>query len=98
MYNEKILPLKNKIDCQILTSCNLYIGSNVSGYIGMVCDTLKNSIPKAVVYCQVLSAKRSLLNQFYAHVGRQEVKYFNFMYFTEINHRRESDGLHVTCL
>ncbi|KAH9794496.1 Dynamin-related protein 1C [Citrus sinensis] len=48
------------------------IGSNVSGYIGMVCDTLKNSIPKAVVYCQVLAAKRSLLNQFYAHVGRQE--------------------------
>ncbi|KAK3222204.1 hypothetical protein Dsin_009229 [Dipteronia sinensis] len=48
------------------------IGSNVSAYIGMVCDTLKNSIPKAVVYCQVLSAKRSLLNPFYAHIGRQE--------------------------
>ncbi|KAK1552804.1 hypothetical protein Q3G72_023763 [Acer saccharum] len=48
------------------------IGSNVSAYIGMVCDTLKNSIPKAVVYCQVLTAKRSLLNHFYAHVGRQE--------------------------
>ncbi|KAJ4825856.1 Dynamin- protein 1E [Turnera subulata] len=28
------------------------IGSNVSSYIGMVADTLKNTIPKAVVYCQ----------------------------------------------
>ncbi|KAF6150776.1 hypothetical protein GIB67_020859 [Kingdonia uniflora] len=50
------------------------IGSNVSSYVGMVCDTLKNSIPKAVVYCQVREAKRALLNQFYAHVGRREKK------------------------
>ncbi|KAF2305623.1 hypothetical protein GH714_007097 [Hevea brasiliensis] len=48
------------------------IGSNVNAYIGMVCDTMKNSIPKAVVYCQVREAKRSLLNQFYAQVGRRE--------------------------
>ncbi|KAK9276032.1 hypothetical protein L1049_005563 [Liquidambar formosana] len=48
------------------------IGSNVSAYIGMVCDTLKNSIPKAVVYCQVREAKRSLLNHFYIQVGRRE--------------------------
>ncbi|OAY25314.1 phragmoplastin DRP1C [Manihot esculenta] len=48
------------------------IGSNVNSYIGMVCDTLKNSIPKAVVYCQVREARRSLLNQFYAQVGRRE--------------------------
>uniref|UniRef100_A0A6N2M3K5 Dynamin-type G domain-containing protein n=1 Tax=Salix viminalis TaxID=40686 RepID=A0A6N2M3K5_SALVM len=48
------------------------IGSNVSAYIGMVCDTLRNSIPKAVVYCQVREAKRSLLNNFYAQVGRRE--------------------------
>ncbi len=50
-------------------------GANVNAYINMVCDTLKNSIPKAVVYCQVREAKRSLLNQFYAHVGRREVKF-----------------------
>ncbi|RWR79573.1 dynamin-related protein 1C [Cinnamomum micranthum f. kanehirae] len=50
------------------------IGSNVSSYIGMVCDTLKNSIPKAVVYSQVREAKRSLLNHFYAQVGGREKK------------------------
>ncbi|KAI8537740.1 hypothetical protein RHMOL_Rhmol09G0048100 [Rhododendron molle] len=48
------------------------IGSNVTAYVNMVCDTLRLSIPKAVVYCQVLQAKRSLLNQFYANVGRRE--------------------------
>ncbi|XP_019171260.1 PREDICTED: dynamin-related protein 1C [Ipomoea nil] len=48
------------------------IGSNVSAYVNMVCDTLKNTIPKAVVYCQVREAKRSLLNKFYSEVGRRE--------------------------
>ncbi|KAL6351533.1 hypothetical protein AAG906_040887 [Vitis piasezkii] len=48
------------------------IGSNVSGYISMICETLKNSIPKAVVYCQVREAKRSLLSHFYAQLGRRE--------------------------
>ncbi|GMN38425.1 hypothetical protein TIFTF001_007653 [Ficus carica] len=48
------------------------IGSNVSAYINMVCETLKNSIPKAVVYCQVREAKRSLLGHFYAQLGRKE--------------------------
>ncbi|KAL2509724.1 Dynamin-related protein 1C [Forsythia ovata] len=48
------------------------IGSNVTAYINMICDSLKNTIPKAVVYCQVLEAKRSLLNRFYAQVGRKE--------------------------
>ncbi|XP_009762971.1 phragmoplastin DRP1C [Nicotiana tabacum] len=48
------------------------IGSNVSAYISMVCETLRNTIPKAVVFCQVREAKRSLLNHFYAQVGRRE--------------------------
>ncbi|KAK8537343.1 hypothetical protein V6N12_043509 [Hibiscus sabdariffa] len=48
------------------------IGSNVNAYIAMVCDTLRNTIPKAVVYCQVREAKRSLLSNFYAQVGRRE--------------------------
>ncbi|KAL5162358.1 Dynamin-related protein 1C [Glycine soja] len=48
------------------------IGSNVNGYINMVLDTLKNSIPKAVVHCQVREAKRSLLNHFYVQVGKRE--------------------------
>ncbi|CAI0459353.1 unnamed protein product [Linum tenue] len=48
------------------------IGSNVNAYINMVCDTLRNSVPKAVVYCQVREAKRSLLNHFYTQIGRRE--------------------------
>ncbi|CAN1151488.1 Phragmoplastin DRP1C [Linum perenne] len=48
------------------------IGSNVNAYINMVCDTLRNSIPKAVVYCQVREAKRSLLNYFYTQIGKRE--------------------------
>lgn len=50
------------------------IGSNVSSYVNMVSDTLKNTIPKAVVYCQVREAKQSLLNYFYTQVGRKEGK------------------------
>ncbi|CAL9029076.1 unnamed protein product [Prunus brigantina] len=48
------------------------IGSNVSSYVGMVSETLKNSIPKAVVHCQVREAKRSLLNNFYIQLGKME--------------------------
>ncbi|RVX14358.1 Dynamin-related protein 1E [Vitis vinifera] len=48
------------------------IGSNVSQYVAMVSETLKNSIPKAVVHCQVREAKRSLLDHFYTQVGKKE--------------------------
>ncbi|XP_058204799.1 phragmoplastin DRP1E [Rhododendron vialii] len=50
------------------------IGSNVSSYVGMVSETLKTTIPKAVVYCQVRQAKQSLLNHFYAQIGKKEGK------------------------
>ncbi|XWS49622.1 hypothetical protein CRYUN_Cryun12cG0018900 [Craigia yunnanensis] len=50
------------------------IGSNVSSYVGMVSDTLRNTIPKAVVYCQVREAKQSLLYHFYIQVGKKEGK------------------------
>ncbi|XP_022737243.1 dynamin-related protein 1E-like isoform X1 [Durio zibethinus] len=50
------------------------IGSNVSSYVGMVSDTLRNTIPKAVVYCQVREAKQSLLDHFYIQVGKKEGK------------------------
>ncbi|XP_017985067.1 PREDICTED: dynamin-related protein 1E, partial [Theobroma cacao] len=50
------------------------IGSNVSSYVGMVSETLKNTIPKAVVYCQVREAKQSLLNRFYTLLGKKEAK------------------------
>lgn len=49
------------------------IGSTISSYIGMVSDTLRNTIPKAVVYCQVREAKRSLLDHFYTQLGKKEV-------------------------
>lgn len=48
------------------------IGSNVSSYIGMVSETLKNTIPKAAVYCQVREARQSLLNHFYTQLGKKE--------------------------
>jgi hypothetical protein len=48
-------------------------GSNVLAYVTMVCDLLKNSLPKAVVHCQVREAKRSLLDHFYTQVGKREV-------------------------
>ncbi|KAF9689714.1 hypothetical protein SADUNF_Sadunf01G0120900 [Salix dunnii] len=50
------------------------IGSNVSSYIVMVSQTMRNSIPKAVVHCQVKEAKRSLLDHFYTQVGKKEGK------------------------
>nr|DAD47567.1 TPA_asm: hypothetical protein HUJ06_017504 [Nelumbo nucifera] len=50
------------------------IGSNVSSYVNMVSETLRHSIPKAVVHCQVREAKRSLLDYFYAQVGKKEGK------------------------
>ncbi|KAK7339249.1 hypothetical protein VNO77_19905 [Canavalia gladiata] len=50
------------------------IASNVSSYIGLVADTLRNTIPKAVVYCQVRQAKQSLLNHFYTQIGKKEGK------------------------
>ncbi|KAG6633607.1 phragmoplastin DRP1E-like [Carya illinoinensis] len=50
------------------------IGSNVSSYVQMVSETLKNTIPKAVVHCQVREAKRSLLDHFYTQLGKKEGK------------------------
>ncbi|KAK8945659.1 Dynamin-related protein 1E [Platanthera guangdongensis] len=50
------------------------IASNVSSYIGMVSETLRLSVPKAAVHCQVREAKRSLLSLFYSQVGRKEAK------------------------
>lgn len=49
------------------------IASNVASYIAMVSEMLKNTIPKAAVYCQVREAKRSLLNHFYTQIGKKEV-------------------------
>lgn len=50
------------------------IGSNVLSYMGMVCESLKNYIPKAVVHCQVREAKRSLVDHFYTQVGKKGAK------------------------
>ncbi|KAK3014822.1 hypothetical protein RJ639_008298 [Escallonia herrerae] len=48
------------------------IASNVSSYVSMVSEMLRNNIPKAVVYCQVREAKQSLLDHFYVEVGKNE--------------------------
>ncbi|XP_010691975.2 phragmoplastin DRP1E [Beta vulgaris subsp. vulgaris] len=55
------------------------IASNVSSYINMISDTLKNTIPKATVHCQVKEAKQSLLNFFYIQVGKREAKQLGLM-------------------
>lgn len=46
----------------------------MSSYVGMVSETLRNTIPKAVVHCQVKEAKQSLLNYFYTQIGKKEGK------------------------
>lgn len=43
-------------------------------YVNMVCATLRHSIPKSIVYCQVREAKRSLLDFFYTELGKLEVR------------------------
>ncbi|OEL18666.1 Dynamin-related protein 5A [Dichanthelium oligosanthes] len=50
------------------------IGTNVHAYVNMVCSTLRNSIPKSIVYCQVREAKRSLLDHFFTELGARETK------------------------
>lgn len=49
------------------------IASNISSYIRMVSETLRNTIPKSVVHCQVREAKRSILDYFYVQLGQMEV-------------------------
>ncbi|KAL8494915.1 hypothetical protein ACS0TY_019179 [Phlomoides rotata] len=50
------------------------IGTTVLSYVNMVCGSLRNSIPKSIVYCQVREAKRSLLDHFFAELGKKEGK------------------------
>ncbi|KAJ0977336.1 hypothetical protein J5N97_012810 [Dioscorea zingiberensis] len=50
------------------------IGTTVLSYVNMVSATLRNSIPKSVVYCQVREAKRSLLDHFFTELGKKEGK------------------------
>lgn len=40
----------------------------------MVVGTLRHSIPKSVVYCQVREAKRSLLDHFLTQLVKKEVR------------------------
>ncbi|KAH9775094.1 Dynamin-related protein 1A [Citrus sinensis] len=50
------------------------IGTTVLSYVNMVCASLRNSIPKSIVYCQVREAKRSLLDHFFTEMGKLEQK------------------------
>lgn len=65
------------------------IGSNVSSYVGMVSETLRNTIPKAVVHCQVREAKMSLLNHFYIQIGKREVLFHSL---SHLNAHRNTFG------
>ncbi|CAM8935615.1 unnamed protein product [Rhodiola kirilowii] len=50
------------------------VGSTVLSYVNMVVATLRHSIPKSIVYCQVREAKRSLLDYFFTELGAKEGK------------------------
>uniref|UniRef100_A0A0E0JMG6 Dynamin-type G domain-containing protein n=1 Tax=Oryza punctata TaxID=4537 RepID=A0A0E0JMG6_ORYPU len=50
------------------------ISTNVLAYVNMVCSSLRNSIPKSIVYCQVREAKRTLLDRFFTELGAREIK------------------------
>ncbi|XP_062146155.1 LOW QUALITY PROTEIN: dynamin-related protein 5A-like [Alnus glutinosa] len=50
------------------------IGTTVLSYVNLVCASLRNSIPKSIVYCQVREAKRSLLDHFFTDLGKMETK------------------------
>ncbi|WVZ12948.1 hypothetical protein V8G54_017478 [Vigna mungo] len=50
------------------------IGTNVLSYVNMVCASLRHSIPKSIVYCQVREAKRGLLDHFFTELGKIEPK------------------------
>jgi hypothetical protein len=45
------------------------VSATVAAYVASVCDSLKKNIPKAVVHCQVLQAKKALLTPLYQQVG-----------------------------
>lgn len=49
--------------------------TTVLSYVNMVCGTLRHTIPKSVVYCQVREAKRSLLDHFFTDLGKKEVNF-----------------------
>ncbi|CAL9056259.1 dynamin-related protein 5A-like [Musa acuminata AAA Group] len=55
------------------------IGTTVLAYVNMVCASLRNSIPKSIVYCQVREAKRSLLDHFLTELGKKEAKQLGSM-------------------
>ncbi|XP_077229646.1 dynamin-related protein 5A [Tasmannia lanceolata] len=55
------------------------IGTTVLSYVNMVCGSLRNSIPKSIVYCQVREAKRSLLDHFFAELGKRDPKQLSSM-------------------
>ncbi|KAL8160051.1 hypothetical protein V2J09_001588 [Rumex salicifolius] len=50
------------------------IGSTVLSYVNMVCASLRHSIPKSIVYCQVREAKRGLLDHFFTELGGKEAR------------------------
>ena len=50
------------------------IANHVSAYLGVVCNQLKATIPKAIVHCLVLQAKKSLLDKFVEDVAGKDAE------------------------
>jgi hypothetical protein len=50
------------------------IANHVSAYLGVVCNQLKATIPKAIVHCLVLQAKKSLLDKFVEEVAGKDAE------------------------
>ncbi|KAL8227874.1 hypothetical protein R6Q57_015458 [Mikania cordata] len=72
MYNVLMTQLKTFWKMLKKPSFFFNTGSNVLSYVHMVVGTLRHSIPKSVVYCQVREAKRSLLDRFFTELGAKE--------------------------
>lgn len=50
------------------------IGTTVLSYVNMVSASLRHSILKSIVYCQVREAKRGLHGHFFTELGKMEPK------------------------
>ena len=50
------------------------IANHVSAYLGVVCNQLQATIPKAIVHCLVLQAKKSLLDKFVEEVAGKDAE------------------------
>ncbi|MFS8023519.1 putative GTPase effector domain, Dynamin superfamily [Helianthus anomalus] len=72
MGSEHLGKLLSKVDLSLAEQSLIHHFStwNLS-YVHMVVGTLRHSIPKSVVYCQVRETKRNLLDRFFTELGQK---------------------------